>query len=110
MQKMSHSGRYESVTYKQALEDVNGLGTALIAGGLKGKRISVIGENSYSWAISYLAIVCGTGIVVPIDKELSKDEITNIIKKADVVIQSLHLVINFTQSPPQTAINLFAKL
>ena len=84
MQKMSRSGKYESITYAQALEDVNGLGTALIAGGLKGKRIAVIGENSYRWAISYLAIVCGTGIVVPIDKELSKAEITNIIQKADV--------------------------
>lgn len=84
MQKPNRNAKYESITYRQALEDVNGLGTALIAGGLKGKRIAVIGENSYQWAISYLAIVCGTGIVVPIDKELSKAEIANILKKADV--------------------------
>ena len=45
--KDKKGGEYRPIKYKEALADVNGLGTALIAGGLKGKRISVIGENSY---------------------------------------------------------------
>lgn len=65
MQKDRNDSPYRKITYREMLEDVNDLGTALIAKGLKGKRIAVIGENCYQWAVSYLAAVCGTGIVVP---------------------------------------------
>ena len=65
MQKDRNDSPYRKITYREMLEDVNDLGTALIAKGLKGKRIAVICENCYQWAVSYLAAVCGTGIVVP---------------------------------------------
>ena len=65
MQKDRNDSPYRKMTYREMLEDVNDLRTALIAKGLKGKRIAVIGENCYQWAVSYLAAVCGTGIVVP---------------------------------------------
>lgn len=65
MQKDRNDSPYRKITYREMLEDVNDLRTALIAKGLKGKRIAVIGENCYQWAVSYLAAVCGTGIVVP---------------------------------------------
>ena len=83
-QKDKKGGQYKGITYNQAFEEINGLGTALIAGGLKGKRIAVIGANCYQWAMSYLAVVCGVGVVVPIDKELSEAEITTILQRADV--------------------------
>ncbi|MCI8630987.1 MAG: AMP-binding protein, partial [Firmicutes bacterium] len=82
--KDKKGGEYRPIKYKEALADINGLGTALIAAGFKGRHISVIGENSYKWAVSYLAVVCGTGVVVPLDKELSADELKNIIKQAEV--------------------------
>lgn len=75
---------FREITYREALDTVNGLGTALIAHGLKGKRISVIGENCYQWATSYLAAVCGTGVVVPLDKELSAQELKQLVIEADV--------------------------
>ena len=75
---------FREITYREALETVNGLGTAFIAHGLKGKRISVIGENCYQWATSYLAAVCGTGVVVPLDKELSAQELKQLVIEADV--------------------------
>ena len=65
MQKDRNDSPYRKITYREMLEDVNDLRTALIAKGLKGKRIAVIGENCYQWAVSYLAAVCGTGIVLP---------------------------------------------
>ena len=60
------------------------MGTALISMGLKGKRIAIISENRYEWGQSYLAICCGTGIVVPIDKALPEGEIENLIKRSKV--------------------------
>lgn len=75
---------FREITYREALDTVNGLGTALIAHGLKGKRISVVGENCYQWATGYLAAVCGTGVVVPLDKELSAQELKQLVIEADV--------------------------
>lgn len=83
-QKEKRGGDYTKVTYAQALEDINALGTALIDVGLQGKRISVIGENCYKWAASYLAVLCGVGVVVPLDKELNENELEQLCERADV--------------------------
>jgi long-chain acyl-CoA synthetase len=83
-QKLTHGGEYTPITYRQTLADVNALGTALLGLGLEGKKIAVIGENSYWWAVSYLAVVCGTGIVVPLDKELSPKDIGNLVAQSEV--------------------------
>ncbi|MDF2655493.1 MAG: long-chain fatty acid--CoA ligase [Bacillota bacterium] len=77
-------GPYRGITYKETKHDVDALGTALCSLGLKGKSISIIGDNRYEWAISYLAAVCGTGVVVPLDKELGASELEQLIKEADV--------------------------
>lgn len=52
--------------------------------GLKDKRIAVIGENCYEWCVSYLAIVAGTGVVVPLDKSLPDNEIESLILRSEV--------------------------
>ena len=75
---------YKEIKYKELIEEVNKLGTALINKGLKGKKIAVIGENRYTWACSYLATVCGTGIIVPLDRMLPKQEIMNCLERAHV--------------------------
>ncbi len=77
-------GEYRQITYKEAKEDVDALGTALIAMGLKGKPIGIIGDNSYRWAIAYLAVACGTGIVVPLDKELPASELEELVSMGEV--------------------------
>ena len=74
---------YRGITYKEAKADMDALGTALISMGLKGKRIAIVAENRYEWAISYLAVVCGTGIVVPLDKELRALELEQLIKESE---------------------------
>lgn len=83
-QKFAKNEPYKEITYKEALATVNNLGTALISKGLKGKRVAVIGENCYQWATSYLAVICGTGIVVPLDKELSAVELKQLVINAEV--------------------------
>ena len=77
-------GKYQTYTHKEVRDMINNLGTALINLGLKGKRIAVIGENRYEWEIAYLSIVCGTGIVVPLDKSLPANELELLIERADI--------------------------
>ena len=75
---------YEMINHQEVREQINALGTALIDMGLKNKRIAVIGENRYEWEIAYLAIVCGTGIVVPFDKSLPENELKSVIDRYNI--------------------------
>ena len=77
-------GKYQVYTHKEVRVMINALGTSLINLGLKGKRIAVIGENRYEWEIAYLSIVCGTGIVVPLDKSLPANELELLIERSDI--------------------------
>lgn len=75
---------YKIITHKEVREMINALGTALISLGLKGKRIAIIGENRYEWEIAYLSVVCGTGIVVPLDRSLPNNELKKLIERSQV--------------------------
>ncbi len=88
--KHKGSENYHPVTFKQFKTEVDALGTALIGLGLKNGRVAIISENRYEWAVSYMAVVNGTGVVVPLDKELPENEIENLLvrSKADAVIFS----------------------
>lgn len=76
------SGKIYGVKYIEFKNHVEALGTALLDLGLKDKSVAVIGKNSYSWISSYLAASI-IGTVVPIDKELHVDDITNFINVSE---------------------------
>jgi len=80
--------KYKNITYKKMQKDIFALGTA-INNMVKGeKRVAIIGKNSYSWALTYLATLYGNNIVVPLDKGLPDCEIKDLIKrsKANIVV------------------------
>lgn len=77
-------GKLREITHREFRNQINQLGTKLIDMGLKDKRIAVIGENCYEWCVSYLAVVTGTGIVVPLDKALPANEIESLILRSEV--------------------------
>ena len=79
-----NDNEYKVYTHKEVREIINALGTALIDLGLKDKRIAVIGENRFEWEIAYLAIVCGVGTVVPLDKSLPENELKRLIERSNV--------------------------
>jgi long-chain acyl-CoA synthetase len=89
------NGKIYFVTYEHFKNDVESLGTKLIQLGFKGKAISVIGKNSYNWAVSYLAASI-IGIVVPIDKELHALDVINFLNtsKTSIVIGDLKFLKN----------------
>lgn len=76
--------QYKIITHQEIREMIDCLGTALIDLGLKGKRIAVIGENRYEWGLSYLAVACGTGTIVPLDKSLPENELEELIERSEV--------------------------
>ena len=74
----------EEISYTRTYEETVALATYFHALGLENKKIAVIGQNSYEWSITYLAVTCGTGVIVPFDKELKPDEIAYLSKDADI--------------------------
>ena len=68
------NGKIINKTYIDFKNDVQNLATKLMQMGMQNQRIAVMGKNSYFWAISYLAATI-IGIVVPIDKEASKENV-----------------------------------
>lgn len=91
LEKFKPKEDFTTITYKEFGEDVCGLGTGLTEKfNLKDSRIVIIGENTYHWYVSYMAMLCGAGIAVPVDKELPENEIENVIRRsrASAVIYS----------------------
>jgi len=80
--KEQKGGEYKEISYAQFKSDVDALGTRLMQLGLSGERIAVIGENCYEWIVAYYAVANGVGVVVPLDKELSEEEIHNFLRIA----------------------------
>ncbi|MCX6138735.1 MAG: AMP-binding protein [Ignavibacteriales bacterium] len=74
------------VTYASLMKNVLKFGTALKKLGIPERaHIAVIGENRVQWGITYLSAMCFNYVIVPIDKNLSTNEILNIIHESDTV-------------------------
>lgn len=72
------------VTYKELRDFVFRFGKALNELGLKERdHIAVIGENRVQWGITYLTSMTFNMVIVPIDKNLTTNEILNIIHESD---------------------------
>ncbi len=87
-QKQGKEVKYKNITYKEFKEQNNYLGTALIDLGLKNKRVAIIGKNRYEWALTYITVINGVGITVPLDKGLKEEEIISCLvrSKADSIV------------------------
>ncbi|MDD5928816.1 MAG: AMP-binding protein [Spirochaetales bacterium] len=74
-------GSKRTLTYSQMYEKVLKLANFLVSSGLKkGDHVAVAGKNSPEWAITYLAILVASGVVIPIADSLHDTETGNIIK------------------------------
>lgn len=74
---------YHAITYSQLKKDIDALGTKMLAMGLRGKRIAVMGQGCYEWFVTYLAIVNGIGVAVPVDKEFDAAMVQNVLDTAE---------------------------
>lgn len=80
--------KYTHISFEEFGRQIKNLAEGLIDLGLEGKRIAIIGHNSYNWVKSYIATICSVGIVMPLDKGLQPSELELSLKrgKADAII------------------------
>lgn len=76
---MDKQHKIHDYTFVELKSDVDALGTRLLSMGFKGKHFAIVGESTYSYVVSYLAVVCGVGVIVPLDRELSIEELHTFI-------------------------------
>ncbi len=79
---MTGKNEYKAVTYQRFGFELSALANALIARGLNGRRIAIIGENSYQWVLSYFSVVNTNSTAVPLDKELLAEDLTALVRRS----------------------------
>ena len=72
----------KKITYKDFMKQVNNLSSKLSIS--QNKNIAIMSENRYEWEITFFAIILSGNIAVPIDKNLTKMELRNIVNKAKI--------------------------
>ena len=78
------NGKVQSITYGEHTRIIDALGTAFYDMGLMGKRIALLCESRYEWSATYLAAANGGGCIVPLDRELSPEQLVRFIEQAEV--------------------------
>lgn len=89
--KIDRKRPYLPVTFKQYASDVRALGSGLKDLGVGAhSRVAILAETRYEWYVTYMAVVSGLAVVVPLDKEQPANEIVNLLKssEADVLLFS----------------------
>ena len=79
---VKENGKIRSVSFFELLTEIRQLGTGLFREGLAGERVAIIGDNSYSWMSAFLAVVCGGGVAVPLDKGFTAPELKNCLVRS----------------------------
>ncbi len=74
---------YDEITYSRFANEVEYLARAFMVKGLAGKRIAVIGKNSYEWIAVFLAAVSAGGVIVPLDRGLLDYEIEDQLNRSE---------------------------
>ena len=76
-------GGEHSRSYAKLAEETDCLRRAMRARGLSGKRIALVGENSYEWIVAYLAVAAEGGCAVCIDAEQPDECIWQMMELAE---------------------------
>ncbi len=77
---------YYDVSHAQFRDDIYSLANSLLKEDYNRAHIAVVGANSYNWCVTYLAVTCSDNVIVPIDKELTADNMMDVIKDSDSII------------------------
>ena len=70
-------------SYKQLMENVVTIRKGLLAEGFQGKHIALIGNSSVEWIESYLGVITGNTVAVPLDAGLPGEDLIDLINRSD---------------------------
>src|SRR5262249_44089885 len=78
------SGQKSNMTYRELRDSAHRASLLLLSRGVKpGDRVLLIGENSPEWVLAFFAIVGGGAVAVPLDHQISAEELAPICAIAE---------------------------
>ena len=78
-----HDKEAIKVTYDQMRDHVRALATEMVARGLQGKKICVIGKHTYFIIQSYYATMAIGSVWVPLDRDWAKEDLLDTVKNGE---------------------------
>ena len=78
-----HDKEAIKVTYDEMRDHVRALATEIVARGLQGKKICVIGKHTYQLIQSYYATLAVGSVWVPLDRDWAKDDLLDTVKNGE---------------------------
>ncbi len=78
-----HDKEAVKVTYDEMRDHVRALATEMIARGLQGKKICVIGKHTYPLIQSYYATFCIGSVWVPLDRDWAKEDLLDTVRSGE---------------------------
>lgn len=103
----------EEKTYNQLYHDITGLAQYFYKLGLRGKKVAILGENSYYWVAIFYALSIGNFTVIPLDAKLSAEDITELMvrSKCDAICYADYFdsAIKFMKDSDNVCINNYIK-
>lgn len=70
-------------SYSELMAHVKAARKGLLADGFQGSHIALIGASSAEWIESYLGIITGKNVAVPLDAGLPCEDLTDLINRSD---------------------------
>lgn len=84
---VKHDRKYVNISAREVAETIEALSAALLNLGLKpGQRVGLLSETRPEWAFADMAILCASGVTVPIYSTLPPAQIEYIIKDSGMEI------------------------
>ncbi|MBQ4575539.1 MAG: AMP-binding protein [Clostridia bacterium] len=77
------NGEEKHYTRRNMYNDVAALGTAFAEIGIGKDKIAVIGEANPYYMTAYYAAINGGGVIIPLDKEISEEQIVNFLNLSE---------------------------
>ena len=71
------------VSYESLRDKVRGLGSEIIARGIDGKKIILIGKHTFEWILTYYATLATGSVLVPLDRDWSAEDLLETVRVAE---------------------------
>jgi long-chain acyl-CoA synthetase len=72
-----------NISFNRFRQEIDALGSAFYEKGIKNERIVLLGESSYLWVLTYFAGANGGSAIVPLDKNLSAEQLEVLVKDSE---------------------------
>ncbi|MDD7404104.1 MAG: AMP-binding protein [Butyribacter sp.] len=70
-------------TYGELMQNVAAVRKGLLANGFQKKHVALLGNSSAEWMESYLGVITGSTVAVPLDAGLPAEDLTDLINRSD---------------------------